>query len=82
MATNMRGRSLARQTKVMDSCPSPLKKGRQGNTNSSCDYDVASSKPASAGRDTTEATQDTDTVVSQCGNNRCKTCRHIVEGDS
>ena len=64
MATNTRGWSLARQTKVMDSYPSPLKKGRQGNKNSSYDNDVASSKPASAGRDTIEATQGTDTVVS------------------
>ena len=43
--------------------------------------DVGSSKPASAGMDTTEATQDIDTFVSQCGKKRCKTCRHIVEGD-
>ena len=66
MVTNTRGWSVARQTKVMDSYPSPLKKGRQGNTTSSYD-NVASSKPASVGRDTTEATQDTDTVASRCG---------------
>ena len=82
MATNTRGRSLARQTKVMDSYPSPLKKGRQGDTTSSCDNDVASSKPASVGRDATEATQDTNTVASRCGKNRCKTCKHMIEGDS
>ena len=29
MATKTRGQSLARQPKVTDSCPSPLKKGRQ-----------------------------------------------------
>ena len=46
----------------------------------SCDNDVASSKPASAGRDMTEATQDTDTIASQCGKNRYKTCKHMVEG--
>ena len=75
MATNTRGQSLARQTKVMDSYPSPLKKGRQGNTTSSCDVsDVVSSKPASVGRDANEASRDNDTVVSQCGSNRCKTC--------
>ena len=82
MATNTRGRSLAQQTKVMDSYPSPLKKGRQGDTTSSCDNDVASSKPASVGRDATEATQDTNTVASRCGKNRCKTCKHMIEGDS
>ena len=82
MATNTRGRSLARQTKVMDSYPSPLKKGRQGDTTSSCDNDVASSKPASVGRDATEATQDTNTIASRCGKNRCKTCKHMIEGDS
>ena len=46
----------------------------------SCDNDVASSKPASAGRDTTETTQDTDAVANQCGKNRSKTCKHMVEG--
>ena len=35
-------------------------------------------KPASVGRDATEATWDNDTVVSRCGS---KTCR-LVEGDS
>ena len=34
------------------------------------------------GRDATEAPQDTDTVVSRCGSKKCKTCKHIVEGDS
>ena len=82
MATKTRGRSLARQTKVTDSCPSPLKKGRQGSATSSCDNDVVSSKPTHVGRDATEAPQDTDTVVSRCGSKKCKTCKHIVEGDS
>ena len=27
-------------------------------------------------------TQDTNTIVSRCGKNRCKTCKNIVEGDS
>ena len=82
MATKTRGRSLARQIKVTDSCSSPLKKGRQGSATSSCDIDVVSSKPTHVGRDATEAPQDTDTVVSRCGSKKCKTCKHIVEGDS
>ena len=82
MATNNRGRSLARQTKVMDSCPSPLKKGRHAHTSPSCDFDVTSQKPTSVGKDVTEVTQDTNTIVSRCGKNRCKTCKNIVEGDS
>ena len=73
MATKTRGRSLARQTKVTDSCPSPLKKGRQGNATSSCDNDDVSSKPTHVGRDTTEALQDNDTVVSCCSSKKCKT---------
>ena len=82
MATNKRGWSLAQQTKVINSCPSPLKKGRPEKNFSSCDFDVTSSKSAPVGRDATEVTQDTDTVVSKCGSNRCKTCRHTVENDS
>ena len=82
MATNNRGRSLARHTKVMDSCPGPLKKGRPTHTSPSCDYDVTSLKPTFVGGDVTEATQDTQTIVSKCGKTRCKTCKHIVEGDS
>ena len=44
----------------MDSYPSPL---RKGSINSSCDNDVASSKPASAGWDTIEATRGMDTTI-------------------
>ena len=70
MATYKRGWSLAQQTKVMDSYPGPLKKGKQFKTSLSCDYHVVSSKPASAGRDATEVPQVTNTIVSQCGNTR------------
>ena len=66
----------------MDFCPAPLKKGRQFQTSLSCDYDVASSKSASVGREATEVPQDTNTIVSRCVKTRCKTCKHIVEGDS
>ena len=33
-------------------------------------------------RDATEVPQDTNTIISRCGKTRCKTCKHIVEGDS
>ena len=78
MATNNRGWSLARQTEVMDFCPSPLKKGRHAHTSPSCDFDITFPKPMSVGKEVTEATQDTNTIVSR---NRCKTCKNI-EGDS
>ena len=82
MVTNNRGRSLARQTKVMDSCPGPLKKGRPTNTSLNYNYDVTSIKPASVGGDVTEVAQDTQTIVSKCGKPRCKTCKHVVECNS
>ena len=59
-----------------------LKKGRPTYTSPSCDYDVNSLKPTSVGGVLTEATQDTHTIFSKCGKTRCKTCKHIVEGDS
>ena len=59
-----------------------LKKGRPTYTSPSCDYDVNSLKLTSVGGVLTEATQDTHTIVSKCGKTRCKTCKHIVEGDS
>ena len=82
MATNNRGQSLARQTKVTNSYPGPLKKGRPTCVSPSCDYDAISLKPTSIERDVADATQDTKPIVSRCGKPRCKTCKHIVEGDS
>ena len=53
MATTNREQSPARQTKVMDSYPGPLKKDRAQKTRS-CDDEATSSKPISIGRDGVE----------------------------
>ena len=66
----------------MDSYPGPLKKGRPTYVSPSCDYDAISLKPTSVGGDVADATQGTQPIVSRCGKTRCKTCKHIVEGDS
>ena len=85
MVTHNRGRSLARQTKVMDSCHSPLKNGRHTSNSLSCDNDASTSKPTNVGRVVADDTQDSITkscLVRKCGKSRCKTCKHIIEGDS
>ena len=82
MAAFNRGQPPARQTKVVDSCPSPLKEGR---THKNCisktlDNDVLPSKSASAGRGSIDAPQGpyNSCTAHKCGKNRCKTCVNSV----
>ena len=44
-----------------------------------CGYDAVSSKPI-MGRDRVDVPQ--SLRVSKCGSDRCKTCVHMVQGDS
>ena len=85
MATSSRGQLPARQTKVVDSCPSPLKEGRthKNRKTGSSDNDVLSSKPTGRGRADDFQDQSGDPsggYVRKCGRSRCKTCTHITEG--
>ena len=85
MATTVRGQSPARQTKVMDSYPGPVKKGRTQKNRKIrfCDNEAVPSKPVMIGRGSADDTQTKPSCkVTKCGKSRCKTCKHIVEGDS
>ena len=82
MATKNRGQSPARQTKVMDSYPGPVKKGRNQKIRF-CDNEALPSKPVTIGRGLADDSQTKSSCkVTKCGKSRCKTCKHIVEGDS
>ena len=79
MAMTRRGQSPARHTKVMDPCPGHEGRPQKNSKTRSHDYDVVSSKPASAGRAMTEDSSDqcsSSCVVVECSKHRCKTCRH------
>ena len=73
MAPLRRGQPPARQTKVVHHKPRCIKVG-SGCGSSDCCNEVLSSKPASAGRDSTDALQ---SRVGKCESPRCKTCDYI-----
>ena len=82
MAAVNRGQPPARHTKVVDSYPSPLKEDRpQKNSkpDSRPGNDVSLSK--SSERSQTDETVGNTTTVYQCRKPRCKTCKHLREGD-
>ena len=82
MAAVSRGQPPAWQTKVVDSYPSPLKEGRpQKNSkhNSLLGNDV--SLPKSLEQSQTDKAIGNTTIVSRCNKPRCKTCKHLREGD-
>ena len=73
MARLRRGQPPAWHTKVVHHEPGCLKAGSSCG-GLGCRNDVTSPKPASVGRDVTDALQ---SRVSKCGSNRCKTCDYI-----
>ena len=79
MASFSRGQSPARQTKVVHHRPGWIKAGTIRGVNMNCRYDAVSSKPI-MGRDIVEVPQ--SLRVSKCGSDRCKTCVHMIQGDS
>ena len=82
MAAVNRGQPPARHTKVVDSYPSPLKEDRpQKNSkpDSRPGNDVSLSK--SSERSQTDEAVGNTTTVYQCRKPRCKTCKHLREGD-
>ena len=76
MASFSRGQSPARQTKVVHHRPGWIEAGAIRGVSMNCRYDALSSKPI-MGRDIVESLQ-----VSKCGSDRCKTCVHMIQGDS
>ena len=83
MAADRRGQPPARQTKVVDSYPSPLKEGRpkkNSNHNSRPDNDVLLLK--SPERSRTDVAVGSITTVYRCNKPRCKTCKHLKEGNT
>ena len=77
MASFSRGQLSARHTKIVDKGQCPLKTGSiMGDV---CRHDASSSKPDMLGRD---GTDDTQTKSMICGSRGCKTCDHLVVGDT
>ena len=79
MASFNRGQLPARQTKVVHHRPGWIKAGTIRGVNMNCRYDAVSSKPI-MGRDIVDVPQ--SLRVSKCGSDRCKTCVHMIQGDS
>ena len=79
MASFNRGQPPAQQTKVVHHRPGWIKEGSTGGVSMSCRYDAVSSKPI-MGRDRVDVPQ--SLRVSKCGSDKCKTCVHMVQGDS
>ena len=71
-------------TWLKDHYPGPLKEGKtlKRNKISACDNDATASKPVATGRVVDDTQDRSSSKVTKCGNSRCKTCRHIVEGSS
>ena len=81
MASFNRGQLPARQTKVVDENQCPLKTGSPG-CGGVCNNDVSPSKPCSQGRGGIDALHVNNSCVVHCGGSRCKTCKHLVVGNS
>lgn len=79
MESSSRGQPPAWHTKVVHHEPGCLKAGSTGLGGLDCGNDVMSSKPQ-RGRDMTDALQ--SNLVNTCGSIRCKTCSHMVVGNS
>ena len=47
-----------------------------------CNNDVSPSKPCSQGRGEIDALHANNSCVVRCGGSRCKTCKHLVVGNS
>ena len=78
MASFNRGQPPARQTKVVHHGFGCIKAGSTG-LGSDCRNDDISLKPSVEGRGMADAQQSN---VTKCGSDRCKTCNHLVEGNS
>ena len=78
MASFNRGQPPARQTKVVHHGFGCIKAGSTG-LGSDCRNDDISLKPSVEGRGIADVQQST---VTKCGSDRCKTCNHLVEGNS
>ena len=76
-----KGQLPAWQTKVVDENQRPLKTGSPG-CGGVCNNDVSSSKPCSQGRGGIDALHANHSCVVRCGGSRCKTCKHLVVGNS
>ena len=81
MVSFNRGQLPARKTKVVDENQRPLKTGSPG-CGGVCNNDVSPSKPCSQGRGGIDAVHANNSCVVCCGGSRCKTCKHLVVGNS
>ena len=75
------GQLPAQQTKVVDKNQCPLKTGSPG-CGGVCNNDVSPSKPCSQGRGGIDALHANNSCVVGCGGSRCKSCKHLVVGNS
>ena len=82
MASSGREHLQARHTKAVDENQRPLKTGSLGYRVVSGN-DVTSSKPCSQGRDVIDDSVTKFVCQSVCcGSRKCKTCNHLVEGNT
>ena len=79
-----RGQPPAQQIKVVDKDLRPLKPGQTHLSVQVCTNDVTSPNPTTQVRDVADARVHTNCgcVVHPCGSARCKTCRHISQGNT